>query len=195
MRKTKMTDCRNAFRRASMSAVAGLALFAGANLANAQSMTLPPAAAAPPASAQPESGQPALAMPDALSQPPAEAAPASGCEENMRKYSDRRNAQLQSINNLVKSGKGRGLDPVAACPKFRTLVTIETEMKNWVLKNKDWCSIPDQIIEGMKAGFAKTPEYARKACAAAAQAKNGGLAGPGGPVPQQPSMKLPSGPL
>ena len=54
---------------------------------------------------------------------------------------------------------------------------------------------PAEIVEGMKAGFAKTPEYARKACAAAAQAKNGGLAGPGGPIPKQPAMKLPSGPL
>ena len=195
MRKTKMTVCRSAFRRASLGAVACVALMAGVAGANAQSMTLPPAAAAPPVAAQPEPGQPPLAVPDALSQPPAAAAPSSDCEENMKKYSDRRNAQLQSINNLVKSGKGKGIDPVAACPKFRTLVSIETEMKNWVIKNKDWCSIPDQIVEGMKAGFAKTPEYARKACAAAAQAKNGGLAGPGGPIPKQPAMKLPSGPL
>jgi hypothetical protein len=134
-------------------------------------------------------------MPPDASQPPAQAAPVSSCDQEMMKYQQKRGAQLQSINALV-GGKKKQIDPIAACPKFRGLVAIENEMKAWVIKNKDWCSIPDQFIESMKAGFSKTPVFAQKACAAAAMAKRGGgPGGPGGPIAAQPAVKLPSGPL
>ena len=134
---------------------------------------------------------PAVAMPQ-VEQP--QAAPASECDTSMMGFQTRRQAQLEQINNLVKAGKGK-MDPVAACPKFRGLVAIESELKAWVLKNKDWCSIPDQFVDSLKVSFAKTPEYARKACAAAAMVKRGGPMGQAGPIQSQPAMKLPTGPL
>ena len=101
---------------------------------------------------------------------------------------------MEAINALSKSSKGKGIDPIAACPKFRTLVSIETQMRSWALKNKESCGIPEQILDQMKEGFAKTPMYAQRACAAAEQARRNAEGG-GGPVQAQPSVKLPSGPL
>lgn len=188
-----------------MASLAAMALLWPGAIALAQTMTSPPfdagAAGQTPGLSSPQemSQPPALSLPPELSQPPQPSAPPEGCQENMAKYSQRRNAQLQSINALMKGGKGKGIDPIAACPKFRTLVTIESEMRAWVLKNKDWCGIPDEIVDQMKAGFAKTPQFAQRACAAAAQARKnaqiqaqGGGAGGGG---APPPVKLPAGPL
>ncbi len=164
-------------------------------------------AAAPYAHAQtaadpaisPSVSMPAVAMPQSAMAPPmqsapVQAAPESSCNTDMGRYQQKRAAALQSINALVKGPK-KQLDPMAACPKFRTLVSVETEMKNWVLKNKDWCSIPDQFVEAMSAGFAKTPQFAQKACAAAAQAKRAAAGGGFGSAQAQPAVKLPTGPL
>ncbi len=138
-----------------------------------------------------------MAAPPAAAQPDPGASAATGCEADMMKHQQRRNVAIEQINQMVKGGKKR-LDPSVACPKFRNLAAVEGEMKNWMIKNKDWCAIPDEVIENMKAGFARTPQIASQACAAAAQMKRmqqqGGqqARGPGGP---SPAVKLPSGPL
>lgn len=189
------------WRRAARSAaIASACLALPCGIALAQSMASPPfdAGGGPGVIGQPQQMDqtPALSLPPALSQPPQPSGPPEGCQENMAKYSERRNAQLQSINALVKGGKGKGIDPVAACPKFRTLVSIESQMRAWAVKNKEWCGIPDQIIDQMKEGFAKTPVYAQRACAAAAQMKrNSEMQAQGGGPSAAPAMKLPSGPL
>ena len=177
----------------------GIAGLAGAALcgvmassALAQSMTMPPGGVVAPDALN---APPAVAMPPDAGQPPAQGGPSSSCDAEMMSFQKQRGDQLLAINNLVKSGKKGQMDPVAACPKFRGLVAIESKMKAWALKNKEWCSIPDQFIESMNVGFAKTPTYAQRACAAAEMVKRGGPGGPGGPMPAQPTVKLPSGPL
>jgi len=160
----------------------------------------PPAAAAPqdfshPAGAmapQDFSSPPGFQPPQGFGQPQA-AAPGANCEQSMMGFKTRRDAQLEQINNLVKAGKGK-LDPIAACPKFKSLVAVESQMKAWMIKNKEWCQIPDQLLENVKQGFAKTPQYEKNACAAAAQMRRAAEGGGAGPI-NQPSVKLPAGPL
>ncbi len=172
-----------------MTAAAFCAAFVGACPASAQSLATP--LGVPTAPSDVMGGPGGVAMPQ-YAQPPVQAAPMSSCDQSMLTFKSRRDKQLEQINNLVKAGKGK-LDPVAACPKFRGLVAIESEMKAWMIKNKDWCSIPDELLESVKTGFAKTPTYEKNACAAAAMAKR--AAEGGGPVQAQPSVKLPAGPL
>ena len=116
----------------------------------------------------------------------------------MGRFQQKRNGAIQSINALVKGGKKK-LDPMAACPKFRNLAAVENEMKTWMVKNKDWCSIPEDVIENMKQGFARTPQIAAQACNAAAQVRKmqqqGGRQAQGGGGAPAPAVKLPSGPL
>ena len=159
-----------------------------------------------PAFAQSMLGAPGLspvapdapAAPSALAAPPAgESAGGSSCDLDMEKFQKQRNGAVENINQLMKGGKGKKLDPIAACPRFRNLVAVESQMKAWMLKNKDWCSIPDQIIESMKTGFSRTPVIANQACTAAAQVgKMKKMQGQQrAAAPAAPAVKLPAGPL
>ena len=136
------------------------------------------------------------APPAAMTAPPAaapqSAAPMSSCETEMMQFQTRRQAQIESLNKLVAAGKGK-VDPVATCPKLRSLVSIEGEMRTWMLKQKSWCNIPDEVIENMKEGTGKTSQIAARACEAAAQMKRQQQAPAGLGAP--PAMKLPTGPL
>ena len=154
-----------------------------------------------PAAAQSMIGAPGLspiapAEPSAPAAPPVaapqSAAPMSSCETEMMQFQTRRQAQIEGLNKLVAAGKGK-VDPVATCPKLRSLVSIEGEMRTWMLKQKSWCNIPDEVIENMKEGTGKTSQIAERACEAAAQMKRQQQAPAGLGAP--PAMKLPSGPL
>jgi hypothetical protein len=122
------------------------------------------------------------------------AANAQSCQEDFQKLTARRMAQIQVLNNIGKAGKGK-MDPNSACPAAKKLVGIESEMLGYMSKNKEWCAIPDNVIDNFKQAGAKTKTFANQACSAAAkmkqmqheQAANGG--GLGAPP------KLPSGPL
>lgn len=121
---------------------------------------------------------------------------AQSCQEDFQKLSQRRMGQIQVLNNLGKAGKGK-MDPMAACPASRKLAAIEGEMLAYMEKNKEWCSIPDNVVDGFKQARAKTLQFSGQACAFAAKAKkmqemqrqqaaSGGMMAP---------PKLPSGPL
>lgn len=124
------------------------------------------------------------------------AAQAQSCQEDFQKLSDRRMAQIQVLNGLGKAAKGK-MDPNAACPAAKKLVGIEGEMAGYMVKNKEWCNIPDQVLDGFRQAASKTKNFASQACAAAAkmkqmmeqqreQAASGGMGAP---------PKLPAGPL
>ena len=147
----------------------------------------PVAPAEPTAPVAPPSG---CAAPPAAAAPQS-AAPMSSCDAEMMQFQTRRQAQIESLNKLVAAGKGK-VDPVATCPRLRSLVSVEAEMRTWMIKQKSWCNIPDEVIDSMKEGTAKTSQIAERACEAAAQAKRQQQS-PAMGAP--PAMKLPSGPL
>ncbi len=172
----------------SFAPVIGFAAFCLAGPALAQSMIgapgLSPVAPDAPVAA------PAPAAPPAFSAPQA-TAPVSSCETDMAGFQERRQSQIEALNKIVAAGKGK-VDPIASCPKLRSLVSVEAEMRTWMIKQKAWCNIPDDVIEGMKAGTAKTAQIAERACEAAAQMKRQQQQPAMGAAP---AMKLPSGPL
>jgi hypothetical protein len=61
------------------------------------------------------------------------------------------------------------------------------------VKNKDWCAIPDKIVESISASHEKSVKMAAQACSLAVQAKKAQELQAAGNAPQAP--KLPSGPL
>jgi hypothetical protein len=119
----------------------------------------------------------------------------SSCQEDFQRLSAQRMGQIQKLNAIGKAGKGK-MDPIAACPVARSLVGVETQMLNYMSKNKDWCSIPDSVLEQFKAARAKSQTFASQACGAAVkvkqmQAQQRDQAG----NPAMQPQKLPSGPL
>jgi hypothetical protein len=114
------------------------------------------------------------------------------CQEDMGKLMAKRQGMLEQLNKLTNGGKAK-LDPVAACPKLKSLVSVENEVVAYLEKNKDWCNVPDNFLDNAKAGRAKDSGFAAKACQFAAQVakmKQQQAEG-GGPQVQ----KLPAGPL
>ncbi|MDB5570611.1 MAG: uncharacterized protein JWN93_1794 [Hyphomicrobiales bacterium] len=123
------------------------------------------------------------------------AAFAQSCNEDIGKFQAKRNVHIEQLNKLAKAAKGK-LDPIASCPRLRSLVSVEREMLAYMEKNQAWCSIPDNVIEQVKGGGQKTGQIADQACKFAAQAKKmqqqqSQMQAAGAPPP--PS--LPRGPL
>ena len=122
------------------------------------------------------------------------------CGGDLQKLAARREAALKGINEMVASAKGKKLDPEAFCARSRPLNAAEDAMLAYMVKNKDWCQIPDDAIANLKASHAKSVAFGGKACSVAAQiekmkkqaaqAQQQQQAG-GGPVAQP----LPTGPL
>lgn len=80
------------------------------------------------------------------------------CQEDIGGFMKKRDAVIAQLNALSGSGgKKKQLDPVAACPKFKALSGILGETVAYMEKNKDWCNIPDQLLEGARASAASSP--------------------------------------
>ena len=110
----------------------------------------------------------------------------------MTKFQERRQRQMADLDKLVKASKTGKIDPVSSCPKLRTLVSVETEMRNWMTKEQNTCGIPGEIMAQMRDATGKTAQIAERACEAAAEMKRQQT---GGGAPAAPAMKLPAGPL
>ena len=127
---------------------------------------------------------------------------AQDCATDLQGLAGRREAALKSINALVAASHGQKLDPDAFCARSSPLNAAENAMLAYMVKNKDWCQIPDDAIAQLKASHAKSAAFAGKACSVAAQIRTmkaqaakqqAQAAQNGGGAPQvQP---LPTGPL
>ena len=115
------------------------------------------------------------------------------CGEDLQKLAQRREAELVTINNLVKSAHGKQLDPAVFCAKSAGLNAAENAMIAYMEKNKDWCQVPDEALAQLKANHAKSLAFSGRACQVAAQMKKmkDQQAQGGGPQVQP----LPTGPL
>jgi hypothetical protein len=121
------------------------------------------------------------------------------CAGDLQKLAARREAALNSINEMVAAAKGKKLDPDSFCARSRPLNAAEDAMLAYMVKNKDWCQIPDDAVNQLKASHAKSVAFGGKACTVAAQIKKmkaqaaqAAQQGGGGAPPEQP---LPAGPL
>ena len=123
------------------------------------------------------------------------AAPAiadQSCGDDLQKLAQRREAALQAINGLVAAARGKQLDAAVFCTRSAPLNQAETAMLAYMVKNKDWCQIPDGAIEQLKAAHAKSVGFSNKACTVAAQMKKMKEQAAQGAPQAQP---LPTGPL
>ncbi len=115
------------------------------------------------------------------------------CGQDMQKLAAARNAELEKVNAFAKASHGKPLDPEAFCLKSSGLLKAESAIIAYMEKNKDWCSFPDDAINGLKASHEKNAAFNGKACTVAAKIKKmkEQAAQSGGPQAQP----LPAGPL
>ena len=117
---------------------------------------------------------------------------AQSCGDDMTSLSQQRQQAMESINAMVAGAKGKQIDPNVFCAKAQPLNAIETKMLAYMAKNKDWCQIPDEVVNQLKEAHAKTVSFSGRACKAAADLKKAKEQGAQGAPQAQP---LPSGPL
>lgn len=118
---------------------------------------------------------------------------AQSCNEDMQKLGARRNAEMATINDLIKAAKGKALDPTVFCAKSGGLNAAESAMLAYLEKNKDWCQIPDEMVDQLKATHIKNVAFSAKACEFAAKIKKMKEQQAEGGAPQ--AQPLPTGPL
>lgn len=118
------------------------------------------------------------------------------CGEDVQKLMKRRDAEVARMNAMVQAAHGKKLDPQVFCSQSGGLGAAENALIAYMTKNKDWCSIPDDAIDGLKAAHAKSAGFTAKACTVAAQmrkVKQQEASGAANSGPQ--SQPLPAGPL
>lgn len=115
-------------------------------------------------------------------------AQSSGCQEGQKILQERQQL-IQQINALSGGGgKKKQIDPRAACTIFSKLVTNGAAGQKWMTDNKDWCQVPDQLIQSFAEDNKRSQQFKGQACGAAAkmaemekrakqQAQQGGPAG------------------
>lgn len=122
----------------------------------------------------------------------------AGCPEDIAAINQKRMTYVNALNADAKKLKGK-LNPITACPQLRSLASLEKQLADYMVKNKEWCSIPDDAVNNVQQSAAKTSTIAGQACAAVGKMKEmerrakeqqaqGGFGATG---PQ----KLPTGPL
>jgi hypothetical protein len=115
------------------------------------------------------------------------------CGDDLKRLSDKRTIELTKINQMVQAAKGKPMNPVQFCSQSAGLNIAENALIAYMDKNKDWCSVPDEVIAALKANHIKSVAFGAKACAVAAQMKKQQAAGAANNAPQ--AQPLPAGPL
>ena len=124
------------------------------------------------------------------------AAARADCGDDLKKLTDKRVALLAEINTMAAESKKakKPMDPAVVCGKAHGLTAAENALLAYMEKNKDWCGIPDQVVQSLKDSHAKTMEFGGRACVAAAQFKKQQQQQAEGGAPDGPPP-LPAGPL
>ena len=129
----------------------------------------------------------------------AQAQTAASCQADFNKIMTKRQAEINALNTMSKKLKGK-LDPIAACPRLRSLAAIEGDMVTYMTTNKNWCSITDEVIKNATDGRNKTAAVAKQACNVAAQVRKHEQQGQqsqqnGNAFNAPEQMHMPAGPL
>ncbi|KAA2241056.1 hypothetical protein [Salinarimonas soli] len=89
----------------------------------------------------------------------------SGCADGQEILAKRRGL-IERLNTLNKNKK---MDPRSACKTFGDLVSNGNTAIKWMETNKDWCQVPANLIDGMKADNDRATKFRTQACQAASK--------------------------
>jgi hypothetical protein len=128
----------------------------------------------------------------------ASAAARADCNSDMGALAAKR-ASINAVLEANKKAHAGKIDPVAACPQLKALAAAQGAMVSYMTKNKDWCGLPDDLVEQSSKAQAQISGFAGKACGMIAQIKKMQAQQAAAAAQQQaaqvPQLKLPAGPL
>lgn len=98
-------------------------------------------------------------------------AQSSPCQDGQKILIERQGLikQISALTGGGEKGKKKQIDPRAACSIFTKLVTNGNAGTKWMTDNKDWCQIPDQVVQNFDQDHKKAQEFKGQACGAAAK--------------------------
>jgi hypothetical protein len=91
---------------------------------------------------------------------------ANVCQEGPELLNKRREL-IERLNNLNKGNKKQQVHPNVACKAFGELVSNGSSALKWMEANGDWCQVPANLREGMKADHERATKIRAQACDAA----------------------------
>jgi hypothetical protein len=95
-------------------------------------------------------------------------AQSSSCQDGQKILLERQDL-IKQVNALTGGGKKKQIDPRAACTVFSKLVTNGASGVKWMTTNKDWCQIPDQVVQNFEQDHKRAQTFKGQACGAAAK--------------------------
>ncbi|HEU6442128.1 MAG TPA: hypothetical protein VFF38_07190 [Microvirga sp.] len=95
-------------------------------------------------------------------------AQSSVCQDGQKILLERQSI-IKQVNNLTGGGKKKQIDPRAACNVFGKLVNNGDAGLKWMTTNKDWCQVPDQVVENFQQDHKRAQTFRTQACGAAAK--------------------------
>ena len=114
------------------------------------------------------------------------------CQTDVNSIMTKRMSIIATINASAKKNGGK-LDPVSACPQFKTLASVEGEASAYFAKNGEWCNLPPDYAQKMSQARAKTATMAARACQAVVMMKK--MKEQQAQQAAEALPKLPTGPL
>lgn len=91
------------------------------------------------------------------------AAQSAVCQQGPELLGKRR-ALIERLNVM---GKSKKMDANVACKNFSELVSNGNATLKWMEANGDWCQVPQNLREGMKADNERASKFKSQACGAA----------------------------
>lgn len=76
--------------------------------------------------------------------------------------------ERQSIMSRINSWQKAKVNPVTACRALTQLQGNGVKTLEWLETNKDWCQVPDQAVDSLKAQQSQVAGSRNNACKAAA---------------------------
>jgi hypothetical protein len=90
-------------------------------------------------------------------------AQASNCQADFQKVMGPRQTLIERINGFRNKRPSAG----QACSTLGQLVSADGRLIKWLTENKDWCQIPDQLIEQVQGSTGQASRSRAQACGAA----------------------------
>jgi hypothetical protein len=95
-------------------------------------------------------------------------AQSSACVDGQKILVERQEI-IKQVSALTGGGKKKQIDPRAACTVFGKLVTNGDAGLKWMTTNKDWCQVPDQVLQNFEQDHKRAQTFKGQACGAAAK--------------------------
>lgn len=95
-------------------------------------------------------------------------AQSSACQDGQKILVERQGL-IKQFTDLTGGGKKKNVDPRAACTIFTKLSKNGEEGLKWMGANKDWCQVPDQVVQNFEQDHKRAQTIRGQACGAAAK--------------------------